>query len=413
LNGRKFIVPKYGTAAGDEEIAMIRKMEELDLRDKTVFLRVDFNVPIDQGKITETHRIESALPTIRLVLERARKVIIASHLGRPDGKVVAKFSLAPVRDYLERTLGQPVVMAPNCIGADVERLARDPGHRILLLENLRFHREEEKNDTAFSQSLAALADVYVDDAFGAAHRAHASIAGMAAFFKEKAAGLLLQKELDYLSRVLFKPESPFVTILGGAKVSDKIGVIRNLLPKVNTLLIGGGMAYTFLKAKGVEIGRSLIESDKIVLAEALMKEAAERNVSLLLPVDHITGDTDKKNPVVGTTQIPPDRIGLDIGPQTAARFIDEIRKAKMVLWNGPVGLFEIEPYSQGSRALALALAENYSRLVSIIAGGDTVAAVAAAGVADKITHLSTGGGATLEFLEGRELPGIKALEVAA
>ena len=392
---------------------MIRKIDDLDLRNKTVFLRVDFNVPIDQGKITETHRIESALPTIRLILERARKVVIASHLGRPDGKVVAKFSLAPVRDYLERSLGQPVIMAPDCIGADVERLAREPSHRILLLENLRFHREEEKNDPAFSQSLAAFADVYIDDAFGAAHRAHASIAGMAALFKEKAAGLLLQKELDYLSRVLSKPESPFVTILGGAKVSDKIGVIRNLLPKVNTLLIGGGMAYTFLKAKGVDIGRSLIESDKIALAEALMKEAAERDISLLLPLDHVTGDTDKKNPVVGTTQIPPDRIGLDIGPQTVARFIDKIRKAKMVLWNGPVGLFEIEPYSQGSRALAQALAENHSRLVSIIAGGDTVAAVTAAGVAGKITHLSTGGGATLEFLEGRELPGIKALEVEA
>ena len=392
---------------------MIRKIDDLDLRNKTVFLRVDFNVPIDQGKITETHRIESALPTIRLILERARKVVIASHLGRPDGKVVAKFSLAPVRDYLERSLGQPVIMAPDCIGADVERLAREPSHRILLLENLRFHREEEKNDPAFSQSLAAFADVYIDDAFGAAHRAHASIAGMAALFKEKAAGLLLQKELDYLSRVLSKPESPFVTILGGAKVSDKIGVIRNLLPKVNTLLIGGGMAYTFLKAKGVDIGRSLIESDKIALAEALMKEAAERDISLLLPLDHVTGDTDKKNPVVGTTQIPPDRIGLDIGPQTVVRFVDEIRKAKMVLWNGPVGLFEIESYSQGSRALAQALAENHSRLVSIIAGGDTVAAVTAAGVAGKITHLSTGGGATLEFLEGRELPGIKALEVEA
>jgi len=392
---------------------MIRKIDDLDLRNKTVFLRVDFNVPIDQGKITETHRIESALPTIRLILERARKVVIASHLGRPDGKVVAKFSLAPVRDYLERSLGQPVIMAPDCIGAGVERLARESSHRILLLENLRFHREEEKNDPAFSLSLAALADVYVDDAFGAAHRAHASIAGMAALFKEKAAGLLLQKELDYLSRVISKPESPFVTVLGGAKVSDKIGVIRNLLPKVNTLLIGGGMAYTFLKAKGVDIGKSLLESDKIALAEQLMKEAADRHVSLLLPVDHVTGDADKRNPVVGSTEIPPDRMGLDIGPQTVARFIDEIRKAKMVLWNGPVGLFELEPYSQGSRALALALAENYSKLVSIIAGGDTVAAVTAARVAEKITHLSTGGGATLEFLEGRELPGIKALEVEA
>ena len=391
---------------------MIRKIDDLNLHDKTVFLRVDFNVPIDQGKITETHRIESALPTIRLILERARKIIIASHLGRPDGKVIAKFSLAPVRDYLERSLGQPVIMAPDCIGADVERLARDPGHRILLLENLRFHKEEEKNDPAFSRRLAALADVYIDDAFGAAHRAHASIAGMANLFKEKGAGLLLRKEFDYLSRVLSKPESPFVMILGGAKVSDKIGVIRNLLPKVNTFLIGGGMAYTFLKAKGVDIGRSLIESDKIALAEALMKEAAERGVSLLLPLDHVTGDTDKRNPVVGATQIPPDRMGLDIGPKTVARFIEEIRKAKMVLWNGPVGLFEVEPYSQGSRALAQALAQSHPQLVSIIAGGDTVAAVTAAGVADKITHLSTGGGATLEFLEGRELPGITALEVA-
>ncbi len=390
---------------------MIRKIDDLNLHDKTVFLRVDFNVPIDQGKITETHRIESALPTIRLILERARKIIIASHLGRPDGKVVAKFSLAPVRDYLERSLGQPVIMAPDCIGADVERLARDPDHRILLLENLRFHKEEEKNDPAFSRRLAALADVYIDDAFGAAHRAHASIAGMANLFKEKGAGLLLRKEFDYLSRVLSKPESPFVMILGGAKVSDKIGVIRNLLPKVNTLLIGGGMAYTFLKANGVDIGRSLIESDKIALAEALMKEAAERGVSLLLPVDHVTGDADKRNPVVGSTQIPPDRMGLDIGPKTVARFTDEIRKAKMVLWNGPVGLFEVEPYSQGSRALAQALAQSQPQLVSIIAGGDTVAAVTAAGVADKITHLSTGGGATLEFLEGRELPGITALEV--
>ena len=392
---------------------MIRKIEDLDLHDRTVFLRVDFNVPIDQGKITETHRIESALPTIRLILERARKVVIASHLGRPDGKVVAKFSLAPVRDYLERALRQSVVMAPDCIGADVERLARDPGHRILLLENLRFHKEEEKNDVAFSRSLAALADAYVDDAFGAAHRAHASIAGMAVFFTEKCAGLLLQKELDYLSRVLSKPDTPFVAILGGAKVSDKIGVIRNLLPKLNTLLIGGGMAYTFLRAQGLDTGRSLLESDKISLAAALIKEAADRGVSLLLPVDHVTGDTDKKNPVAGAALIPPDRMGLDIGPKTVALFIEEIRKAKMVLWNGPVGLFEVEPYSHGSRALAQVLAENHSRLVSIIAGGDTVAAVTAAGVADKITHLSTGGGATLEFLEGRELPGIKALEVAA
>jgi phosphoglycerate kinase len=279
-----------------------------------------------------------------------------------------------------------------------------------LLENLRFHKEEEKNDVAFSKALASLADVYVDDAFGAAHRAHASIAGIAAFFKHKGAGLLLQKELDYLSRLLSNPEKPFVTILGGAKVSDKIGVIKNLLPKVNTLLIGGAMAYTFLKAKGVDIGKSLVESDKISSAKELLTQAAERGVSILLPLDHITGDSEKKNPMLCTGNIPADRMGLDIGPQTIVQFSGELKQAKMVLWNGPVGLFEIESYSQGSRALAQMLAARHSDLVSVIAGGDTVAAVTAAGVAARLTHLSTGGGATLEFLEGKELPGIKALE---
>jgi phosphoglycerate kinase len=389
---------------------MIRKIEEIDLRGKTVFLRVDFNVPLDQGKITEPHRIESALPTIRLILERATKLVIASHLGRPDGKVVAKYSLAPIRDHLQRRLNQPVALAPDCIGPEVERIVREPAHRVVLLENLRFHKEEERNDRAFSQALAALADVYVDDAFGAAHRAHASIAGMAAFFQVRAAGLLLQRELNYLSRVLSKPDKPFVTILGGAKVSDKIGVIRNLLAKVNTLLIGGGMAYTFLKASGVAIGESLIENDKLKLAEELMQAASERDVALVLPMDHITGDSQKKNPRSFDSKIPAGRMGLDIGPKTVARFADEIRKARMVLWNGPVGLFEVAAYSAGTLALAHSLAENHARLTSIIAGGDTVAAVAAAGVESQITHLSTGGGATLEFLEGRELPGIKALE---
>ncbi len=390
---------------------MIKSVAELDLRDRTVFLRVDFNVPIDQGKITEPHRIESALPTLRLILERAKKLVIASHLGRPDGKVVAKYSLAPVREYLQNVLKQPVVLAPDCIGSEVERIVQDPAQRVVLLENLRFHKEEEKNDPLFSQSLAALADVYIDDAFGAAHRAHASIAGMAKFFKaSKGAGLLLKKELDYLSRVLLHPDKPFVTILGGAKVSDKIDVIRNLFTRVDTLLIGGGMAYTFLKAQGVEVGQSLVESDKISLARDLMKEAKDHGATLLLPVDHITGDAEKKNPQIAETQIPSDRMGLDIGPKTVSQFSDKIRNAKMVLWNGPVGLFEIEPYNQGSRALANVLAETSSQVVSIIAGGDTVAAVTAAGVADRIAHLSTGGGATLEFLEGRELPGIKALE---
>ena len=302
------------------------------------------------------------------------------------------------------------MLAPDCVGAEVERIVRDEQHRIVLLENLRFHKEEEKNDEGFSRALASLADVYVDDAFGAAHRAHASIAGMTAFIQAKAAGLLMQKELDYLSPLLAQPEKPFVTILGGAKVSDKIGVIKNLLPKVSALLIGGGMAYTFLKATGIEVGKSLVEQDKLGLAADLMKDAAARSVELILPVDHVTGNAEKKNPNTCDDRIPPDRMGLDIGPKTAQRFVDKIKPAKLVLWNGPVGLFEVPPYDQGSRVLANALAENFPRIVSIIAGGDTVAAVTAAGVAEKITHLSTGGGATLEFLEGKELPGVKALE---
>ncbi len=389
---------------------MIRKLADLELHDKTVFLRVDFNVPIDQGKVTEPHRIDGALPTIRLILARAKKVVIASHLGRPDGKFVAKYSLAPVREHLEKMLGQPVILAPDCIGNEVERLVSDPAHRIVLLENLRFHKEEEQNDRQFAQALASLGEIYIDDAFGAAHRAHASIAAMAEFFKLKAAGLLLQKELDYLSPILADPPKPFVTILGGAKVSDKIGVIRNLLPKVSTLLVGGGMAYTFLKSKGMEIGKSLVEQDKITLASDLLKEAAAHNVPLILPIDHVTGDMDKKNPNIVDSEIPAERMGLDIGPKTVGQFTAEIVRAKMVLWNGPVGLFEVPPYDRGSRTLAQTLADNYPQVISIIAGGDTVAAVTAAGIADKITHLSTGGGATLEFLEGRILPGIKALE---
>jgi phosphoglycerate kinase len=389
---------------------MIRKLADLALRDKTVFVRVDFNVPIDQGRITEPHRIDSALPTIGFILERAKRLVLASHLGRPDGKPVAKYSLAPVREYLERALNVPITLAPDCIGLKVERIVRDANQRVVLLENLRFHPEEEKNDRAFSQALAALADVYVNDAFGAAHRAHASISGMAAFFKEKAAGLLLQKELEYLTPILTNPGKPFVTILGGAKVSDKIGVIKNLLPRVDALLIGGGMAYTFLKAQGIDVGKSLLEQDKLGLATDILREAAARGVRLLLPVDHITGDSDKKNPTTSAGAVPAERLGLDIGPQTSSLFADEIGKAKMVLWNGPVGLFEVPPYDQGSRALAKALADRYPGVVSIIAGGDTVAAVTASGHEKRISHLSTGGGATLEFLEGKELPGITALE---
>lgn len=391
---------------------MIRKLADLDMQGKTVFVRVDFNVPVDQGRVSEAHRIESSLPTIRFILQRAKKIVIASHLGRPDGKPTPKYSLRPVREYLTHALSRPVELAPDCVGPDVERLVREQNSTIVLLENLRFHKEEEKNDPAFSQALASLADVYVNDAFGAAHRAHASIAGMAGFFTDKAAGLLMQKELDYLSPILAHPEKPFLTILGGAKISDKIGVIRNLLPKLDTLLIGGGMAYTFLKARGIETGRSLLEQDKIDVAAEILKEATARGVRVLLPTDHITGDVEKKDPETSGQAIPADRMGLDIGPATISAFADEIAKAKFVLWNGPVGLFEVPPYDRGSRALATALADSHPRIVSVIAGGDTVAAVTAAGVEAKISHLSTGGGATLEFLEGKELPGIKALETA-
>jgi len=389
---------------------MIRKLSDLDLNGKAVFLRVDFNVPIADGKVTESHRIDCALPTIRFILERARKVIIASHLGRPEGKVVAKYSLAPVREHLQASLNNPVVLAPDCIGPETERIVRADHNQVVLLENLRFHKEEERNDREFSRALASLGEVYVNDAFGAAHRAHASISGMTTFFAFKAAGKLMQKELEYLAPMLTAPEQPFVMILGGAKVSDKIGVIKNLLPKVSALLIGGGMAYTFLKSQGIQIGRSLVEEEKLNLAAELVAEASRRRVKLVLPIDHITGDAEKKNSQT-EDNIAPDRMGLDIGPKTVELFVEQIKKAKLVLWNGPVGLFEVAPYDEGSRTIANGLAESYPRVTSVIAGGDTVAAVSAAGVAEKITHLSTGGGATLEFLEGRELPGVKALEV--
>jgi len=390
---------------------MIRKLSDLDLNGKAVFLRVDFNVPIADGKVTESHRIDCALPTIRFILERARKVIIASHLGRPDGKVVAKYSLAPVREHLQASLNNPVVLAPDCIGPETERIVRADHNQVVLLENLRFHKEEERNDREFSRALASLGEVYVNDAFGAAHRAHASISGMTTFFTFKAAGKLMQKELEYLAPMLTAPEQPFVVILGGAKVSDKIGVIKNLLPKVSALLIGGGMAYTFLKSQGIQIGRSLVEEEKLNLAAELVAEASRRRVKLVLPIDHITGDAEKKNSQTEENDIAPDRMGLDIGPKTVELFVEQIKKAKLVLWNGPVGLFEVAPYDEGSRTIANGLAESYPRVTSVIAGGDTVAAVSAAGVVEKITHLSTGGGATLEFLEGRELPGVKALEV--
>jgi phosphoglycerate kinase len=390
---------------------MIRDIKQLDLNGKRVFVRADFNVPIENGRITEMHRIESTLPTLRFVLGKGGKLIVASHLGRPGGKKNAEYSLAPVRAALEKLLGEPVTLAQDCVGTEVEALVRDPAHKIILLENLRFHKEEEKNDPAFSKRLAALADVYVNDAFGAAHRAHASTAGMAQFVREKGAGLLLKKELDYLGKLLGHPERPFAAILGGAKVSDKIGVITNLMTKIDSLIIGGGMAYTFLKAKGVAIGRSLVETERVELARELMAKAKSAGVALLLPVDHLAAEGRDKEPVTTGEAIPADLMGLDIGPKTIELFSREIKKAKTVLWNGPVGLFEEEKFSAGTQAVAKAVAE--SGAVSIVAGGDTVAAVEQAGVGPRLTHLSTGGGATLEFLEGKKLPGIEALEDAA
>jgi phosphoglycerate kinase len=390
---------------------MIRALSQIELKNKRVFVRVDFNVPLSGGKIAETHRIDSTLPTLRAIVDQAKVTVIASHLGRPGGKRDPKSSLAPVRDHLQQALSRPVTLAPDCVGPEVEELVRtQPPYAIVLLENLRFHKEEEANDSGFSRALAALADVYVNDAFGAAHRAHASVAGMVRFFSAKAAGLLLQKEIDYLGQLLTSPKRPFVAVIGGAKVSDKIGVLKNLIPKLDSLLIGGGMAYTFLKARGVATGKSLLEEDRVALARELMAQAENRQVKLLLPADHVIAPSpkDQAEPRTVEGDIPADQMGLDIGPKTVAAFSQELGRAKMVLWNGPVGLFEEEKFSRGTVAVARSLAA--SQAISVIAGGDTVAAARQAGVQDKMTHLSTGGGATLEFLEGKILPGVQALE---
>ena len=391
---------------------MLRSVSELDVEGKTVFLRVDFNVPLADGVITETHRIDSSLPTIRFLAEKAARLVIGSHLGRPGGTPDPRWSLAPVQRYLEQSLSLPVQLGPDCVGPAIRQLLADPeGPRILLLENLRFHPGEEANDPAFAASLASLADVYVNDAFGAAHRAHASTAGMVEHFREKGAGFLFCQEVAYLSRILSAPERPVAAILGGAKVSDKIGILKNLIPRVDLILVGGAMAYTFLSARGVAIGRSLVERDSITVAKEIMKEAEQSGVPFVLPVDHVAaGDTGADDPsVTPDASIPEDRMGLDIGPKTAALFADKLADAALVLWNGPLGLFEREPFRRGTVAVARAL--SASGATTVIAGGDTVAAVRLAGAAEDMTHLSTGGGAALEFLEGKTLPGVHALEV--
>ncbi len=386
-------------------------IRDLELHGKRVFLRVDFNVPIERGEVVEAWRIEAALPTIRYALEQGARVIVASHLGRPKGRRDPKYSLQPVARKLSELLGQEVPLAPDCIGAEVVALVdRLTDGSALLLENLRFHPGEEKNDPEFARQLALLADLYVNDAFGAAHRAHASTEGITRFVPRAAAGFLMERELEYLGRLLTQPEHPFVVVLGGAKVADKILVIENLLTRADAVLIGGAMAYTFLQARGEEVGASRVESDQLELARKLMTEAEARSVAFLLPVDHVVlerseGETTTR--VVRTEEFPDEAIGMDIGPETIRLFASWISGARTVFWNGPVGVFEQPPFDQGTLAIAQALAACPG--VTIVGGGDSLAAIRRSGVAERITHLSTGGGATLEFLAGIELPGVRAL----
>jgi phosphoglycerate kinase len=410
-------------------------VRDIELKGKRVLMRVDFNVPIEGGKVGDDTRITAALPTIKYILDHGASVVLMSHLGRPKGKgFEADFSLKPVADRLSDLIHRPVAFAPDCVGPDVARMAEGlkREQHILLLENLRFHKEEEgkaklpdtatedekkaakaemkKKQKAFAQELASLGDVYVNDAFGTAHRAHASTAVICEFFKINVAGFLMEKEIQYLGKAVASPERPFVAILGGAKVSDKVNVITNLLGKVNSLIVGGAMAYTFYRAKGLPVGKSLVEEDKVDLAKEILAKAKAQKVNFLLPVDHVIADkfdAAAATKVVGEDGILDGWMALDIGPTSGALFAAEVAKAKTVVWNGPMGCFEMEPFAGGTMAVAKAVAAT--KCVSIIGGGDSVAAINKSGLAGKITHISTGGGASLEFLEGKELPGVAAL----
>ncbi|MDA8227004.1 MAG: phosphoglycerate kinase [Desulfitobacterium hafniense] len=388
-----------------------KSVKDIDVKGKRILVRVDFNVPMNEAKeITDDTRIRAALPTIKHLAEQGARVILASHLGRPKGQVNDKYRLDPVAQLLSQLIGKNVVKVNDCIGAEpAQAVAAMKDGDVLLLENLRFYAEEEKNVESFALQLADLADIYVNDAFGTAHRAHASTEGVAKFLPA-VAGFLMEKEIAFLGKAVQNPERPFVAIIGGAKVSDKIGVIENLLNKVDTLIIGGGMANTFLKANGLNTGKSLVEEDKLELAKNLVSLAQTNGVNLLLPTDVIAASAfaaDAEHKTVDVSAIPGEWMALDIGPKSAQLFADAVKQAKTVVWNGPMGVFELEPFAKGTEAVARALSETDA--VSIVGGGDSVAAVEKVGVADKMSHISTGGGASLEFLEGKELPGVVAL----
>ena len=391
---------------------MKRSIKDLDLKGQRVFIRVDFNVPLKNGVIGDDTRIRASLPTIQYALEQGATVVLASHLGRPKGKPNPDYSLQPVATRLSDLLGRPVTFARDCVGEPAQQAlaaAGTPG--VVLLENLRFHAEEEANDEGFAKQLAALADIYVNDAFGSAHRAHASTEGIVRHVRQAAAGLLMANEVAYMGKALTSPDRPFVAVLGGAKVSDKLEVIQNLLPKVDALVIGGAMAYTFLKAQGLEVGKSLVEADLVDTARDLAAQAEAKGVTLALPTDHVVAakleaGVPSETLAVGDAAIG-ERMGLDIGPDTAARYAEIIRGAKTVVWNGPMGVFEIDAFAHGTKTVADAVAAVDG--TTIIGGGDSIAAVTKAGVADRISHISTGGGASLEFLGGQTLPGVAVL----